>query len=126
MIKILIVDDEVDICDFLKNFFRERNFKTLVAHNGKEAMRLVEDESPEIVILDINMPIMNGIETLKEIKKTGNSCSVIMVSGVRDVSKIEETKKLGAVEYIAKPLLLDHLESTVLAIAKNAKIDTNF
>ena len=125
MIKILIVDDEVDICDFLKNFFRERNFQTFVAHNGKEAMRLVESEKPEIVILDINMPIMNGIETLKEIKKTGNSCSVIMVSGVRDTDKIEETKKLGAVEYITKPLLLDHLESTVLTIAENARINTN-
>ncbi len=125
MIKILIVDDEVDICDFLKTFFRERDFQTFMAHNGKEAIRLVEAENPEIVILDINMPIMNGIETLKEIRKTGNNCSVIIVSGVRDAGKIEETKKLGAIEYITKPLLLDHLERTVLSAADNIRINSN-
>ena len=56
MVKILIVDDERDVCDFVKNFFEERGFEVLTASNGKEALPIAEKEEPLIVLLDIRMP----------------------------------------------------------------------
>ena len=118
MIRLLIVDDEVDICDFLKGFFGERDFQVFVAHNGKEALRVVEKESPQMVLLDIKMPVMDGMDTLKEIKKVDGSCRVIMMTKIDDPRMVEEAKKLGACEYLTKPLLLDNFEKTILGMAE--------
>ena len=116
MKKLLVVDDETDICDFLKLFFKKRDFQVFVGHNGKEAIRLVEQEDPDVVLLDIKMPVMDGMDALREIKKMTRKCKVIMVSSISDAQKISEARELGAVEYITKPLLLDHLEKTVLSV----------
>ena len=124
MMRILIVDDEVDICDFVKNFFRERNFDVEVAYSGKEAVKHVKARKPHIILLDIKMPEMDGLETLKAIRKIDDKIKVIMVTAVEDMEMAEETKKHGASEYITKPLLLEQLERTVFTIAEQIKMDT--
>ncbi|MFC1549184.1 response regulator [Candidatus Omnitrophota bacterium] len=124
MMRILIVDDEVDICDFVKNFFRERNFDVEVAYSGKEAVKHVKARKPHIILLDIKMPEMDGLETLKAIRKIDDKIKVIMVTAVEDMEMAEETKNHGASEYITKPLLLEQLERTVFTIAEQIKMDT--
>ena len=121
MLRLLVVDDEVDICDFVKNFFKERNFDVFVAYNGSEALSIVETSRPDIVLLDIVMPGIDGIETLKMIKKIDNEVKVIMVTAVEDTEKANEAKRYGAVEYITKPLLLEQLERTVFTIAEQLR-----
>ncbi len=123
MMKLLVVDDEVDICDFVKNFFKERDFEVFVAYDGKEALGIIEARNPEIVLLDVKMPEMDGIETLKAIRKTNSSSKVIMVTAVEDEEKAEEAKRHGAIEYITKPLLLEQLERTVLTVAEQIKME---
>jgi DNA-binding response OmpR family regulator len=111
--KLLVVDDEVEICDFLKTFFEERNYKVFTALNGETALRLVEREKPAIVLLDIKMPGLDGIEVLKRIKALHPTAKVIMVTAIETRDKIEEATRLGADNYITKPLSLEYLETDV-------------
>jgi DNA-binding NtrC family response regulator len=122
MVRLLVVDDEADICDFVKSFFGERDFEVLVAYNGREALRAMREKKPDIILLDVKMPIMGGMEVLKEIQKlAGIRPKVIMVTAVEDIEKAEEAKRQGAVAYINKPLLLEQLERTVLTVAEQIR-----
>ncbi len=113
MIKMLVVDDEVEICDFLKSFFEERDYKVFMATNGEKAIKIAEHEKPSIVLLDIKMPGIDGIEVLKRIKESNPSIKVIMVTAIETHDKIEEALRLGADNYITKPLNLEYLEGDV-------------
>ncbi|MFH1846688.1 MAG: response regulator [Candidatus Omnitrophota bacterium] len=125
MIKLLVVDDEVDICDFVRKFFSERNFEVLVAYNGKEAVDIVKAEKPAIALLDIKMPIMDGMEAVKAIRKIDEDIKLIMVTALDDIDRAEEAKKHGVLEYITKPLLLEQLERIVLTVSKEIKMGSN-
>ena len=118
MTKILIVDDEIDVCDFVKHFFEERDYKVFTALNSEEALRLLRREKPDIVLLDVRMPGMDGVETLKKIRIFDKDATVIMVTAVDDHARMEEVKKFGAAKYITKPLVLEELEAAVLSYTK--------
>lgn len=111
--KLLIVDDEVEICEFLKSFFEDRDYKVLTAHAGDEAVLRVGEFKPEAVLLDIQMPGMDGIAALKKIKASFPRTKVIMVTAVETQDKIEEAMRAGADNYITKPLSLEYLEKDV-------------
>ena len=118
MHKLLVVDDESDICDFVRTFFKDRGFQVLTALNGEEALAAVKKERLDVVLLDIKMKGMDGLATLKHIKEFDRSIKIIMVTALADQDKMHEAYKLGACDYITKPLILDYLEKTVL---KNMK-----
>ncbi|MFA5167482.1 MAG: response regulator [Candidatus Omnitrophota bacterium] len=111
--KLLVVDDDVEICEFLKSFFEDRDFKVAVAGNGTQALEQVALFHPEIVLLDIQMPGMSGLQVLKKIKETYPRVKVIMVTAVETQEKIEEAMRFGADNYITKPLSLEYLEKDV-------------
>ncbi len=111
--KLLIVDDEAEICDFLKSFFEERNYEVKTASSGQGALDAVEQFKPHIVLLDIKMPGMDGIQVLGTIKKKSPRTKVIMVTALETRDKIEECLRLGADNYITKPLSLEYLENDV-------------
>lgn len=111
--KLLIVDDEVEICDFLKSFFEERNYEVRSATSGEEALKAVEQFKPHVVLLDIKMPGVNGVQVLQEIKAKFPKLKVIMVTALETRDKIEECLRLGADNYITKPLSLEYLENDV-------------
>jgi DNA-binding response OmpR family regulator len=113
MNKLLIVDDEIEICEFLKSFFEDRDFKVAVASNGAQALEQVALFHPEVVLLDIQMPGMDGLQVLKRIKEIYPKVKVIMVTAVETQEKIEEAMRLGADNYITKPLSLEYLEKDV-------------
>jgi len=119
MHKILVVDDEHDVCDFVKNFFEERGYSVLTALDGEAALEIIKKEKPELVLLDIKMKGMDGIAVLKHIKDIDKDVKVVMVTALEDPAKVDEACRLGACDYITKPLVLDHLEQTV---EKNFKI----
>ncbi|MBI1978310.1 MAG: response regulator [Candidatus Omnitrophica bacterium] len=111
--KLLIVDDEAEICDFLKSFFEERNYDVRVASSGQSALKAVEEFKPQVMLLDIKMPGMDGIQVLSEVKKKFPRTKVIMVTALETRDKIEECLRLGADNYITKPLSLEYLENDV-------------
>ena len=118
MRKILVVDDECDICDFVKNFFQERGYLVLTALSGEEAIKIARAEKPELVLLDVRMKGMDGIAALKHLREINRNQKVIMVTAIDDRDKMDEACRLGACDYITKPLMLDYLEH---AVEKNLK-----
>ena len=116
--KILVVDDQHDICDFVKKFFEERGFTVLTALNGDEALSIAKAERASLILLDIKMKGMDGIATLKHLKDFDKSINVIMVTALDDREKMDEACRLGACDYITKPLELDYLEQAVLKVLK--------
>ena len=113
MLKLLVVDDEGEICDFLKSFFEERNYNVATANSGEQALDRVKHDKPQVVLLDIKMPGMDGVQTLREIKNKFPKVKVIMVTAIETRDKIEECLRLGADNYITKPLSLEYLENDV-------------
>ena len=118
MIKILIVDDEADTCDFVKNFFEARGFRVFIALNGLDGLKIVKDEHPSIALLDIKMKGIDGIETLERIRKIDKKIKTVMVTAVNDEGKMKAARKFGCKDYITKPLVLENLEATVKKCAK--------
>lgn len=112
--ELLIVDDESDVREFAANFFGKRKIEVIAASNGEDAIKLVASEQPKVVLLDIKMEGMDGIETLRKIRELDKNIKVIMVTGRNDEGSLQETKELGAYGYIHKPLELDELEKVVL------------
>lgn len=119
MSKLLIVDDEIDIREFAKNFFKKRNINVLTASNGAEALEVIAQEHPDLVLLDIRMEEMTGVEVLRNLRAKNDATKVIMVTGVEDEVTINETQALGILGYIHKPLVLDELEKIVLEKLKS-------
>jgi len=115
MAKLLIVDDESDIREFARNFFKKRKVDVFIASGGRQALDLIAVEKPDLVLLDIRMEEMTGIEVLRELRKTNLSLKVIMVSGVEEEETIKEANALGVIGYIHKPFILEELEKIVLA-----------
>lgn len=111
--KLLVVDDEVEICDFLKSFFEERNYEVKAVSSGQAALTAMEQFKPHVVLLDIKMPGMDGVQVLGMIKKKFPRTKVIMVTALETRDKIEECLRLGADNYITKPLSLEYLENDV-------------
>ena len=114
MPKLLIVDDEIDIREFAKNFFRKRNIYVLTASAGSEALEIIANEKPDLVLLDVRMEEMTGVEVLRRLRENGSQVRVIMVTGVEDDAVINEAQSLGIIGYIHKPLVLEELEKIVL------------
>lgn len=116
MVKLLIVDDEIDVREFAANFFRKRKIDVLTASSGEEALSAIENKKPHLVLLDIKMSGMDGIETLKRIREKDKNIKVIMVTGKKpeEEAAFDMCRSLGALDYIHKPLELDELERIVL------------
>ncbi|MFC1703559.1 response regulator [Candidatus Omnitrophota bacterium] len=114
MPKLLIVDDEQDVREFAKNFFLKRNIDTATASGGNEAIAMIKEQKPQLVLLDIRMEDMSGLDVLGEIKKIDSAIKVIMVTGVDEPEAMETAKQRGALNYVHKPLILDELEGVVL------------
>lgn len=117
MVKVLIVDDEVDFCTFLGQSLSKDGYSVLIANSGIEAIEKVKAEKPHLVLLDIRMPEMDGIRTLKRIKEIDQNIVVMMITVVSDTDIAQSAIKLGAVNYIIKPLDVDMLKRSLHAWA---------
>lgn len=115
MSKLLIVDDEIDIREFAKRFFMKRGLTVFTAGGGLEALKIISEERPDLVLLDVQVEGISGIEVLKRLKEARNNTKVIMVTGAEDPDIVNEANRLGARGYIHKPLVLEELERIVLA-----------
>jgi DNA-binding response OmpR family regulator len=117
MAKLLIVDDEFDVREFAASFFRKRKVEVSTASSGEEAMNLFDKQKPHLVLLDIKMDGIDGIETLKRIREKDKDVKVIMVTGRRpdEEQSFNKCREYGAMDYIHKPLDLNELEKVVLS-----------
>jgi two-component system nitrogen regulation response regulator NtrX len=110
---VLIVDDETTILQSLGGILSDEGYETLTASNGYEALKIIETESPDLVLLDIWMPGMDGIETLQEIKRTNPFLQVVMISGHGTVETAVKATKFGAYDFVEKPLSIEKVVVTI-------------
>lgn len=113
--KILIVDDEPRIRDVLQQFLAKKGYSPITAGSGEEAIQKAREEKPLVVLLDMRMPGMDGLATMKKLKEINDKIGIIMVTAVQDEDIALETMKTGAFDYIIKPLDLDYLETCLMA-----------
>jgi two-component system nitrogen regulation response regulator NtrX len=106
---ILIVDDEESILQSLSGLLLDEGFEVITANNGYEALKMIDAESPDLVLLDIWMPGIDGIETLQEIKKDNPFIQVIIITGHGTIETAVKATKLGAFDLIEKPLSIDKI-----------------
>jgi DNA-binding NtrC family response regulator len=107
--RVLLVDDEPDFLETLVKRLKKRKLEVFAASNGREAIELVKETLPDVVVLDVKMPDMDGIETLREIKKIKPGVEVIMLTGHANVEVAIQGMELGAFDYLMKPMDIDEL-----------------
>ena len=111
--RVLIVDDEERVVQSIAGVLEDEGFRVAKAKSGEEAIKVFQQEEPDVTLLDIWMPGMDGIEVLKRLKWIAPECQVIMISGHATISTAMTAVKLGAFDFIEKPLSLDLLLMTI-------------
>jgi DNA-binding NtrC family response regulator len=111
--RIVIVEDEAPMCELLTSFFTDRGYIVDAVQNGEEALSRIEDKDCALVITDIKLPGMSGLELLARIQVDSPEVAVIIMTAFSSISSAVEAMKLGAEDYIAKPFQLDELAITV-------------
>jgi DNA-binding response OmpR family regulator len=115
--KILIVDDDVDIVGIVRAMLQGQGWQVLSAYGGEDALRVIAAERPDLVLLDIMMPGINGIEVLREARLIAPGMRVIMTTAFGDVGSYLESMDLGACEYINKPFETSELLHMIRNVA---------
>ena len=110
---ILVVDDDPDIREVLKDRLESLNYRVLAAADGEEGLELVEKQSPQMVLLDIEMPGMDGLEVLREIRRRGIDVTVVMITAYATIERAVRAMREGAYDFIPKPFEPEHIALTV-------------
>lgn len=101
--RILIVDDEKDICTLLSSLMKREGFEALVSQNGDTAIKMIRSEAPDIMLLDVKMPAMDGMEVLRQAKNLDRDLPVVMITAYAEIHGAVEAIRAGAHDYLAKP-----------------------
>jgi len=121
--KILVIDDEAGIRSSLKGILEDEGYKVKTASSGEKALSVLKSEPFDLIFLDIWLPEMNGIEVLENIKAGDESIHVIMITGHGSVESAVKATKLGAYDFLEKPLSLEKVVLTAKNALKQLKLE---
>ena len=109
--KLLVVDDDLDIVETLKKRLLQEGYEVSVAFDGEEALQKVKDDDPDIILLDLMLPKLNGFEVLKKIRKdfVDKWRPIIIISAKTDLESVKQSYDLEADHYLTKPCSLDNV-----------------
>ena len=110
MRKVLVVDDEPQAVELLEEFLTAKGYAVVEASGGEEALRRLKEERPHLMLLDIRMPVMDGLEVLRRAREIDREVGIVMVTAINEESMGREALRMGAYDYITKPLDFDYLE----------------
>lgn len=116
MSKVLVVDDQLGVRRLLFETFREDQHEVEMAGNGKEALQILEKFDPDLILMDMKMPGMNGIDTLRQIRSFNKEVGVIMMTAYGDAQNMEQARDLGVLYYMSKPFDLFEMRDRVREI----------
>jgi DNA-binding response OmpR family regulator len=111
--KILVVDDDPVVRMTTRDFLSSKGYAVTVAAGGREALSMVETVSPDVVLLDVAMPDMDGMETLRRLVAAWPTLPVIMITANADIEITSKVLQIGAADYVPKPFDLDYLDQAV-------------
>jgi DNA-binding response OmpR family regulator len=117
MAKVLLVDDEPDILLMLRMAFEDEGHEVVMAADGRMALERIHEHRPDVVVLDMMMPVIDGLGVLEAKRIEGDATPVIVVSAKSDPRDSRQALALGAVEYVVKPFDLDRLLALAAAVA---------
>lgn len=120
--KVLVIDDERPIRETLDMFLQEKGYEVITAESGEQGLESVQAESPDIVLLDVRLPGMDGLEVLRQINESSSPASVIMITAHHDMDIAIRAVKLGAYDCIHKPLDVEELEVTLNKVVENLRL----
>ena len=123
-LKVLLVDDEEEFVKALAERLEMRDLQSDKVYDGEEALSFVEDQEPDVMVLDLKMPGIDGMEVLRRVKKAYPKVEVIILTGHGTEKDEEEAKRLGAFDYLEKPVNLDVLVKTMKAAYRRKMEDT--
>ena len=118
-LRVLFVEDEEKLSKLLKNAIGDNFFKFSIAHDGEEGLELFEKIAPDVVITDINMPKMNGLEMAKAIKAIDKSVPIIILSAFSETEKLLNAIDVGVVKYLIKPFDPDELLEYIISLEEH-------
>lgn len=118
--KILVVDDEETVREMLVTYLETEGYDVGTADSGVTALQVIEEFKPQVVLLDIRMPDMDGLQCLRSIMKQNPDIAVVMMSGFVSEQIARKTLEIGAFDYINKPISLEHL-MRILQLVKISK-----
>jgi len=119
---VLIVDDEPAIRDMISRYLAKVGFSAITASNGLEALELFKERSPQVVITDVKMPSIDGIQFLKNVRKFNASTPVIFITGFPDMNTVIEAMHYGAYDYIIKPFRMEAVHAKVTQALNTVKL----
>ncbi|MCP4691870.1 MAG: response regulator [Desulfobacterales bacterium] len=119
--KILVVDDEVQICKLINAFLTRQGFQVVTATNGKDAISKFSANRPDMIFLDIKLPALSGMDVLREIKKIDKKVVVIILSAFGDMETVDTALELGANGYLQKPVELNRLMEIINSYKKSGE-----
>ena len=111
--RVLVADDDPATVELLQEFLRGKGYEVLTASDGIEALQKVKEERPHLILLDIQMPKMDGLEVLRRLREIDKEVGVIMITGVNEQEIARKAMALGAFDYITKPIDLPYLEQSL-------------
>jgi DNA-binding response OmpR family regulator len=122
--RLLIVDDEPPVLEVLSEFFSTQGYTVATASDGPGALAIAGRERPHLVLLDVRMPGMDGVEVLRKLRELDSEIAVIMVTANEDTALARETLKIGAFDYVSKPFDFGYLDRAVSAALLHAGAGT--
>ncbi len=112
--KILVVDDQYGIRLLLQEVFSKENIHIFQASNGKQALEIIKAEKPDLILLDMKMPGMDGLELLRRLRKFNTQAKVIMMTAYGELDMVAEASRLGALTHFTKPFDIEELRTEVM------------
>ena len=122
-VRVLLVDDEVDLTDTTKTLLEHRGYDVPAVNRGDSAIRALGQEKYDVMVLDLKMPGMDGISTLKEIRKLHFSTQILVLTGHGAINTALEAMELGAYDYLTKPCDIDELTEKLEDAIKKGESD---
>ncbi len=110
---ILVIDDDMGICEFFKKVLSEEGYEVIHVLDAKSGLDVVKRKRPDMVLLDLNMPEMGGVEGLRRIREMDPDAAVIMITGYGSMETVKEAMLLGARDYLTKPFDIEILMDTI-------------
>ena len=120
MSKVLVVDDETPVLELERQGFAEHRWDVLVATSGEEALSLVGEHRPDLMILDLSLPGIQGLDILTAVRVSEDPIDVVVVTGNEDRAMMQAAIKLGVLKYLIKPYVLDELEKIAVEYKKKS------
>lgn len=111
--KILVVDDEANVAQLLVEYLTEQGYQVATAHGGIEALAKIDLEKPQVILLDVRMPGMDGVEVLRRIRSFDPQVGILMISANDDIELAKQTIEMGAFDYTLKPIDFAYLSRAV-------------